>query len=161
MPESVIKHHIWPLKVMFSNRKMPEAPDFDENWISIFLTCRSKVISLCVVTEYQCDLFQAVGSQTLRIHLSDFVTPWDTVHFFSIHSTFGVIWKFAAAFERAWFQNSECALHFVLPRAPVCEEIINCRGDQVRLALRVRVFPYPESACATWVMFACKYKSVL
>ncbi|KAK7114460.1 hypothetical protein V1264_000518 [Littorina saxatilis] len=46
-------------------------------------------------------------------------------------------------------------------KAPVCEEIINCRGDQVRLALRVRVFPYPESACATWVMFACKYKSVL
>ncbi|GFS20157.1 centrosomal protein of 76 kDa-like [Elysia marginata] len=46
-------------------------------------------------------------------------------------------------------------------RAPVCEEIINCRGDQVRLAVRVRVFPYPESACATWIMFACKYKSVL
>ncbi|RUS90786.1 hypothetical protein EGW08_001405 [Elysia chlorotica] len=46
-------------------------------------------------------------------------------------------------------------------RAPVCEEIINCRGDQVRLAVRVRVFPYPESACATWIMFACKFKSVL
>ncbi|GFN79292.1 centrosomal protein of 76 kda [Plakobranchus ocellatus] len=40
-------------------------------------------------------------------------------------------------------------------RAPVCEEIINCRGDLVRLAVRVRVFPYPESACATWIMFAC------
>nr|KAG5695562.1 hypothetical protein BaRGS_033984 [Batillaria attramentaria] len=45
--------------------------------------------------------------------------------------------------------------------APICEEIINCRGDQVRLALRVRIFPYPESACAVWMMFACKYKSVL
>lgn len=46
-------------------------------------------------------------------------------------------------------------------RASRCEEIINCRGDQVRLGLRVRVFPYPEAACATWLMFACKYKSVL
>ncbi|XP_005103634.1 centrosomal protein of 76 kDa [Aplysia californica] len=46
-------------------------------------------------------------------------------------------------------------------RSPVCDEIINCRGDKVRLAVRVRVFPYPESACATWIMFACKYKSVV
>lgn len=46
-------------------------------------------------------------------------------------------------------------------KSPVCEEIINCRGDHVRLAVRVRVFTYPESACATWIMFACKYKSVL
>ncbi|KAK6186561.1 hypothetical protein SNE40_008576 [Patella caerulea] len=43
----------------------------------------------------------------------------------------------------------------------VCNEILNCRGDQVRLGVRVRVFAYPESACATWIMFACKYKSVL
>ncbi|XP_010637302.1 centrosomal protein of 76 kDa isoform X2 [Fukomys damarensis] len=46
-------------------------------------------------------------------------------------------------------------------RSPFCEEIICCRGDQVRLAVRVRVFTYPESACAVWVMFACKYRSVL
>ncbi|XP_071957356.1 centrosomal protein of 76 kDa-like [Antedon mediterranea] len=46
-------------------------------------------------------------------------------------------------------------------RSQVCEDIICCRGDHVRLAVRVRVFTYPESACATWVMFACKYKSVL
>ena len=46
-------------------------------------------------------------------------------------------------------------------KAPVCSEIINCRGDQVRLAVRVRVYPYPESSCAAWVMFACRYKSVL
>ncbi|KAK3086421.1 hypothetical protein FSP39_018251 [Pinctada imbricata] len=42
-----------------------------------------------------------------------------------------------------------------------CEEIINCRGDHVRLGVRVKVFSYPESACATWIMFACKYKSIL
>ncbi|KAL6054152.1 hypothetical protein STEG23_020658, partial [Scotinomys teguina] len=39
-------------------------------------------------------------------------------------------------------------------RSPFCEEIICCRGDQVRLAVRVRVFTYPESACAVWIMFA-------
>ncbi|XP_032225955.2 centrosomal protein of 76 kDa [Nematostella vectensis] len=46
-------------------------------------------------------------------------------------------------------------------RSPICEEIISCRGDNVRLAVRVRVFTYPENACATWIMFAVKYKSVL
>ncbi|KAM8966492.1 centrosomal protein of 76 kDa isoform 2-T2 [Pelodytes ibericus] len=46
-------------------------------------------------------------------------------------------------------------------RSPFCDEIISCRGDQIRLAVRVRVFTYPESACAVWIMFACKYRSVL
>lgn len=46
-------------------------------------------------------------------------------------------------------------------KSPVCEEIVNCRGDHVRVAVRVKVYPYPESSCATWIMFACKYKSVL
>jgi centrosomal protein CEP76 len=43
----------------------------------------------------------------------------------------------------------------------ICEEILTCRGDQVKLALRVRVFTYPDSAIATWVMFACRYKIVV
>uniref|UniRef100_A0A8C6TWK3 Centrosomal protein of 76 kDa n=1 Tax=Neogobius melanostomus TaxID=47308 RepID=A0A8C6TWK3_9GOBI len=46
-------------------------------------------------------------------------------------------------------------------RSPFCDEIICCRGDHVRLAVRVRVFFYPENTCAVWVMFACKYRSVL
>lgn len=46
-------------------------------------------------------------------------------------------------------------------RYPICEEIVCCRGDSVRLALRVRVFVYPENTCAVWLMFACKYRSVL
>eukprot|EP00066_Takifugu_rubripes_P014335 XP_011603601.1 PREDICTED: centrosomal protein of 76 kDa isoform X3 [Takifugu rubripes] len=46
-------------------------------------------------------------------------------------------------------------------RYPICEEIVCCRGDSVRLAVRVRVFVYPENACAVWLMFACKYRSVL
>ncbi|CAD5114295.1 DgyrCDS3437 [Dimorphilus gyrociliatus] len=35
-------------------------------------------------------------------------------------------------------------------KSPVCEEIITCNGDQVRMAVRVRVFTYPESAIAAW-----------
>ncbi|XP_023669330.1 centrosomal protein of 76 kDa [Paramormyrops kingsleyae] len=46
-------------------------------------------------------------------------------------------------------------------RSPFCDEIVCCRGDQVRLAVRVRVYTYAESACAVWIMFACKYRSVL
>ena len=46
---------------MFSIRIMPEAPDFDENRKSIFLTCTS-IVAFCIVTEYQCDSFRAVGS---------------------------------------------------------------------------------------------------
>ncbi|XP_068615984.1 centrosomal protein of 76 kDa isoform X2 [Brachionichthys hirsutus] len=46
-------------------------------------------------------------------------------------------------------------------RSAFCEEIVCCRGDHVRLAVRVRVFAYPENACAVWLMFACKYRSVL
>lgn len=46
-------------------------------------------------------------------------------------------------------------------RSLVCEEIICCRGDHVRLAVRVRVFTYPEGACAVWIMFAVRYRSIL
>ena len=67
MPETVIKHRIWPSKVMFSNRKMPEAPDFDENRKSIFLACGSKIVALCNVAEYQCDSFRAIGSHVLAV----------------------------------------------------------------------------------------------
>ncbi|XP_037533110.1 centrosomal protein of 76 kDa isoform X2 [Nematolebias whitei] len=46
-------------------------------------------------------------------------------------------------------------------RSAFCEEVVCCRGDHVRLAVRVRVFVYPENACAVWLMFACKYWSIL
>ncbi|XP_059920673.1 centrosomal protein of 76 kDa [Gadus macrocephalus] len=46
-------------------------------------------------------------------------------------------------------------------RSQFCEEIVSCRGDHVRLAVRVRVYAYPENACAVWIMFACKYRSVI
>lgn len=43
----------------------------------------------------------------------------------------------------------------------ICEDIIKCRGDQVRLALKTRIFLYPESCLAVWVMFACCYKIIV
>lgn len=46
-------------------------------------------------------------------------------------------------------------------KSPFFEEIICCRGDHVRLALRARVYVNPEDVCAVWLMFACKYRSVL
>lgn len=46
-------------------------------------------------------------------------------------------------------------------KSSICEEIITCRGDQVKLALRVKVNTYPESAIATWIMLACRYKIVV
>ena len=51
--------------------------------------------------------------------------------------------------------------NILMHRSAVCDEIIRCRGDQVRLAVRARVFPYPEETNAVWIMFAVKYKSIL
>ncbi|XP_014670926.1 PREDICTED: centrosomal protein of 76 kDa-like [Priapulus caudatus] len=46
-------------------------------------------------------------------------------------------------------------------KAEKCQEVVSCRGDHVRLAIRVRVFSYPEDVCAVWVMYACTYRSVV
>ena len=42
-----------------------------------------------------------------------------------------------------------------------CEEIVKCRGDSVRLAVRIKVVAFPENALSIWLMLACKYKSIL
>lgn len=57
-------------------------------------------------------------------------------------------------------RNARKAFNACLKSA-VCEEIITCRGDQVKLALRVKVITYPESTLATWIMFACRYKMIV
>ena len=46
-------------------------------------------------------------------------------------------------------------------KSPSCEEIISCRGDSVRLAVRVKVVAFPENAVSVWLMLACKYKSIV
>lgn len=41
--------------------------------------------------------------------------------------------------------------------AKVSLNILQCQGDQVRFALRVRIFPYPDNAHAVWAMLACHF----
>lgn len=41
-----------------------------------------------------------------------------------------------------------------------CQQIIQCRGDNVRHAVSICVFTYPEDVCATWAMYACIYHRV-
>ena len=36
-------------------------------------------------------------------------------------------------------------------------DILASRGDNVRFALRVRVFPYPEGMASVWVMLAVRF----
>jgi centrosomal protein CEP76 len=48
----------------------------------------------------------------------------------------------------------------LLLKSTISEQIIFCKGDQVKLALRIRIFPYPESAISTWIMLACRYKAI-
>ncbi|KAJ3179212.1 Centrosomal protein of 76 kDa, partial [Irineochytrium annulatum] len=45
-----------------------------------------------------------------------------------------------------------------LGRNPGCAGLLLARGDKVRFALRVRVFPYVERCVACWVMIAVRYK---
>eukprot|EP01137_Pigoraptor_chileana_P005113 Opistho-2@47775 len=45
-------------------------------------------------------------------------------------------------------------------KSAVCGEIVDCRGDAVRHAVRVRAFAYPEDALAVWVMVAVKYRAI-
>jgi centrosomal protein CEP76 len=42
-------------------------------------------------------------------------------------------------------------------RAKACVDILATRADQVRFALQIKVFSYPENVCAVWAMVACKY----
>jgi centrosomal protein CEP76 len=38
-------------------------------------------------------------------------------------------------------------------------DIVQCTGEQVRLALRLRVFLYPDDVCAVWVMLASTHRA--
>lgn len=47
-----------------------------------------------------------------------------------------------------------------LTEAAVAKDIMGTRGDAVALAVRCRVFPYPEDTNAAWVMIGVKYRPV-
>ena len=38
--------------------------------------------------------------------------------------------------------------------------IVQCKGEQAHLALRLRVFLYPDDVCAVWVMLASTHRPV-
>ncbi|CAG7787087.1 unnamed protein product [Allacma fusca] len=44
-----------------------------------------------------------------------------------------------------------------LKRNPKCQEIMLCRGNDVRFALRVQVFAYPEDVICVRLMIACRF----
>ena len=46
-------------------------------------------------------------------------------------------------------------------KSAVCSGIIECRGDELRLAVRCHVSVFPDDLLATWVMIACRYRSIL
>lgn len=81
--------------------------------------------------------------------------------FFISHLEWLSHFEWSCMYNKTWPMSFSNIFMFQFFRSPICEEIIHCRGDHVRFGVRVRVFPYPELACATWVMFACKYKSIV
>ncbi|XP_076372984.1 centrosomal protein of 76 kDa-like [Tachypleus tridentatus] len=46
-------------------------------------------------------------------------------------------------------------------RSTLGEEIICCRGDEVRMAVRAHVYAYPENILSVWIMFSTKYKCIM
>jgi len=45
-------------------------------------------------------------------------------------------------------------------RGVTATDLLKSTGDSVRFAVRVRIFPFPEDTCATWVILAVKYREV-
>ncbi|XP_065178764.1 centrosomal protein of 76 kDa-like [Sycon ciliatum] len=46
-------------------------------------------------------------------------------------------------------------------QSPVGQDILDCRGDEVKFSVRVLTCVYAEDLCAVWVMLAVLYRSVL
>lgn len=47
-----------------------------------------------------------------------------------------------------------------LVQAPVARDILETRGDTVRLVIRVKVVAYPEETFVAWVMLAVRYRAI-
>ena len=46
-------------------------------------------------------------------------------------------------------------------RVPAFQDMVRQRGDEVRLALRAKVFCYPEDTVSVWIVAAVCYRSIL
>ncbi len=44
----------------------------------------------------------------------------------------------------------------ILLKSEICQEIIKSKGDQIKLAIRSKIFIYPESTIATWLILAVR-----
>ena len=81
----------------------------------------------------------------------------DFQHAIRMHVPEGYTFKgFPAQFIHT---NARRALAVCL-KSSICQDIVSCRGDEVKLALRVKIHSYPEDMKAVWVMFAVTYRSV-
>ena len=83
MPEAVIKHHIWPLKVMFSNRIMPRAPNFDQNRKSIFLTSRLKIIAFWLISGGRVTHEPTGATESCQSSSPRLISPHTEAHIYS------------------------------------------------------------------------------
>lgn len=52
------------------------------------------------------------------------------------------------------------AIYSSLMRTEPSLEVMQCRAPQVELALRSRVFPYPDKVVSVWLMIACRHAAV-
>ena len=113
----------------------------------------------------------SVGNEEFQDAIHNVVPLGHTFKGFPIQLTFwnpkrvfSVCTKFSTCL-RLPFPSLTAPSPFLFPCAPkrsqVCTDILSCRGDQVRMAVRTKLCDYPEGVCAVWIMFAVKYKSVL
>ena len=56
--------------------------------------------------------------------------------------------------------DTERMIHHIYQNKIGKEILMHKGSDQVRLALRVKVVPYPENVCAVWVIVAVRYRTV-
>ena len=52
------------------------------------------------------------------------------------------------------------AMFAAMREAHVALDVMHARGDAIALAVRARVFAYPENATACWVMVAARFRAV-
>ena len=55
--------------------------------------------------------------------------------------------------------DTEKMMHHIYTNK-IGKDILMARGDQVKLAVRVKIVCYPENVCAVWVMIAARFRSL-
>ena len=113
-------------------------------WIKVF-----KMI-FCVNLKHTSNHSVFIGGSTTSVHCPYIATS--LINYWAIYS-----WLMVYIYIYTYLLY----VYYHTCRSPMCNDILSCHGDQVRLAVRVKVYPYPEDVCAVWVMFAVKYRSIV